>query len=371
MTLVFLIEKEFKQMMRNIILPVVFVLLPLGMINIMPRAATQEVTNLKVTVVDNDRSAWSSRLVQKINASTYFKVYDTQNTYGNALHTIEAGNSDFIIEIEPDFEKNLVREGSSLVLISANAVNGVKAGLGTSYLSQIIADYSAQLREEAGLDAMQTTLAHLDVSPRYFYNLELDYKAYMIPGLIGMLLILIVGFLPALNIVLEKEKGTIEQINVTPVSKLEFIFSKLIPYWCIGIVILCYAMFLAWAIFGLVPAGNILLIFLFSTVFTLIVSSFGLIISNYSDTTQQAALVMFFFLVIFILLSGLLTPISSMPEWAQAITTVNPLRYYIEAMRCIYLKGSTLLHLMHDFTALCIYAAIVCFWAIKSYKKNV
>lgn len=370
MVIRFLIEKEFKQMMRNIILPIVFVLLPLGMINVMPRAATQEVKDLKIGVIDNDHSTWSARLVQKLAASAYFTLADVSSSYRQGLQAMERTQVDFIIEIEPDFERRLVCDGVSRVMISANAVNGVKAGLGTSYLAQIIADYSAGLREEHGLTDGAVKMAHFDVEPRYMFNTELDYKAFMVPGLMSMLLVLIVGFLPALNIVGEKEKGTIEQINVTSVGRFEFIFSKLIPYWCVGLLILAYSMLLARAIYGQVPSGSIAVILLFATLFILVVSCLGLIVSNYSDTTQQAALVMFFFLVIFILLSGLLTPIAGMPAWAKAITMVNPLRYFIEAMRALYLKGSTLYDLGGQFFALMAYAAVVWTIAIMSYRKN-
>ena len=357
-------------MMRNIILPIVFILLPIGMINVMPRAATQEVTNLKIGVIDNDHSTWSARLIQKLSASSYFTLTTVASSYNQGLQAMEKGDVDFIIEIEPDFERKLIRDGISQVMISANAVNGVKAGLGTSYLSQIIIDYSASLREEMGMGSSTVKLAHFDIEPRYMFNAELDYKAFMVPGLMAMLLILIVGFLPALNIVGEKEKGTIEQINVTPVGRIEFIFSKLIPYWCVGLFILGYAMLLARVIYGQVPVGSLAVIFLFATLFILVVSCLGLIVSNYSDTTQQAALVMFFFLVIFILLSGLITPVASMPEWAKAITRVNPLRYFIEVMRALYLKGSTLHDLREQFFALTAYAVVVWIFAIISYKKN-
>lgn len=370
MTLRFLLEKEFKQMMRNIILPIVFVLLPFVMVNMVPKAATQEVKNLNICVIDNDHSTWSQRMINKISASQYFHLTDVSSSYNQALHSIESSKADFIIEIEPNFECNLVKEGVSHVMISANAVNGVKAGLGSSYISQIIADFSAQIREENGLATENVTMAHFDVKPRYLFNTTLDYKLFMIPGLLAMLLILLVGFLPALNIVGEKEKGTIEQINVTPVGKFEFILSKLIPYWCVGLAVLGYAMILAYIIYGEVPAGNIGVIFLFATIFTLVVSSMGLIVSNYSDTTQQASLVMFFFLVIFILLSGLITPISSMPAWARAITDINPLRYFIEALRSLYMKGSEFNDLIKDFAALSIYAVIMWIWAIISYRKN-
>lgn len=370
MVIRFLLEKEFRQMIRNIILPIVFILLPIGIINMVPRAATQEVKNLKISVIDNDHSSWSNRLIQKMAASQYFDLSDISPSYPKAMESIAAGEADFIIEIEPHFERNLVKEGISQVMISANAVNGVKAGLGSSYLAQIIADYAMQLREEAGLAQSSVSMAHFDVVPRYLYNTTLDYKYFMIPGLMAMLLILLVGFLPALNIVGEKEKGTIEQINVTPVGKFEFILSKLIPYWVVGLLILGYAMLLAKLIYGQVPEGELWVIFLFATLFILVVSSMGLIVSNYSDTTQQAALVMFFFLVIFILLSGLITPVSSMPNWAKAFTQLNPLRYFIEAMRTLYLKGSSLHELRFHAYALSAYAVILWIWAIVSYKKN-
>lgn len=370
MILRFLIEKEFKQMFRNIILPKVFLMLPLALICIMPFAATQEVKNLTVSIIDNDHSSWSGRLVNKLAASSYFNVVNISQSFEQSMKQVDAGDADFIVEIEPQFERHLTVEGISHVMITANAVNGVKAGLGSSYLSQIIADYSAQLRDESAMNALDVSMAHFDVSPRYLYNPSLDYKTFMIPGLIGMLLVLIVGFLPALNIVGEKEKGTIEQINVTPIGRFEFIFSKLIPYWCVGLVIMGYAMALAWAVYGIAPSGNIALIFLVATVFVLLVSCLGLIVSNYSGTMQQAAMVMFFFLIIFILLSGLLTPIASMPDWAKAITTVNPLRYFIEAMRTLYLKGSSFSQIAPNIIILAIYAATVWIWAIISYRKS-
>lgn len=366
MILPYLLEKEIKQMMRNIILPIVFVLLPLAMVNMVPRVATQEVKNLTLSVVDNDHSTLSQRLIQKVNASTYFAIADVSPTYGKALESVEHGDADIIMEIPADFERDLVRDGKADVAISANAVNGVKAGLGSSYLSFIVNDFASEVsaQDHSVLSASPTTL------PRYLFNTALDYKIYMVPAIFAMLLILIVGFLPALNIVGEKEKGTIEQMNVTPVGRFEFILSKLIPYWLVGLAILGYAMTLAWLIYGFVPAGRIADVFVFATLFILVVSSFGLIVSNYSDTTQQAAFVMFFFLVIFILMSGLITPITSMPEWTKAITTINPLRYFIEAMRTLYLKGSSLAQLRPQLLALSIYAVVTWTWAIVSYRKT-
>lgn len=197
----------------------------------------------------------------------------------------------------------------------------------------------------------------------------MDYKVFMVPALMVMLLTLICGFLPALNIVGEKEMGTMEQINVTPVSKLTFIAAKLIPYWAIGFIVLTVCFGIARLAYGLVPAGSILTIYVAAIVYIFAVSGFGLVISNYSSTMQQAMFVIFFFMLIFILLSGLFTPIGSMPGWAQAITVVNPLKYFILVMRQVYLKGSSAGDLLPTIGALVVFAVVANVWAVVSYKK--
>lgn len=212
------------------------------------------------------------------------------------MGNIDSGNADVALEISHDFERNLVKTGVADVNVEANAVNGMNGMMAQAYMLQIIADYAAQLGEESGIGADGVSVAGADVRPRFLYNEQLDYKMFMVPAVMAMLLTLLIGFLPALNIVGEKERGTIEQINVTPVGRFSFIFSKLIPYWLIGLFMLAWSVFLAWLIYGMFPTGSILLLFLYATLFLLIVSSLGLIVSNYSSTMQQAALLMFFFL---------------------------------------------------------------------------
>jgi ABC-2 type transport system permease protein len=192
----------------------------------------------------------------------------------------------------------------------------------------------------------------------------------MVPALIVMLITVICGFLPTLNIVSEKEFGTIEQINVTPVNKFTFILSKLIPYWIIGFFVLTFCLGLAALVYGLIPVGNLLVIYFFALVYILAVSGMGLVISNYSSTMQQAMFVIFFFMIVMILMSGLFTPVASMPQWAQNITIFNPLKYFIQVMRMIYLKGSSLVNLGTQLFALCIFAFFFNIWATLSYRKN-
>lgn len=367
----FLIEKEFKQLFRNSFLPKLIFIFPCMIMILMPWAANLEIKNINLDIVDNDHSALSRRLVDKIGASTYFRTAALPATYGEALLSVEAGSADVILEIPRDFEKDWVNGKAPRLLLAANAVNGTKGSLGASYLSAIISDYTRELRAETPVKVVEgRSLPRINVSTHNLYNPTLNYKLFMVPALMVILLTLICGFLPALNVVGEKEKGTIEQINVTPVSKFTFIAAKLVPYWLIGFVVLTICFILAWLFYGILPVGHFLTIYAFAIVFLPVVSSFGLVISNHSATLQQAMFVMWFFMLILILMSGLFTPIHSMPVWAQWITRFNPLRYFVEVMRTVYLRGSGFADLLPQLGALLVFALVFNVWAVKSYKKN-
>lgn len=360
MILKYLIEKEFKQLLRNPVLPKLVLIFPCMMMLLMPWAANLEIKNNNLCVVDNDHTPASRRLWEKASGSDYFNLTHAVSSYEEAMHFIETGEADIILEIPQNFEKNLVSENRVNVMISANTVNGTKGGLGSAYLSSIVNDFATDMMSKPAIR----------VSVLNLFNPHLDYKYFMIPALMVMLLTLLCGFLPALNIVSEKEVGTIEQINVTPVGKFTFILAKLIPYWIIGITVLSICFLLARFIYGMIPAGNLGIVYFFACLFVLVISGFGLIISNYSATMQQAMFVMFFFLIIFILMSGLFTPINSMPRWAQWITVFNPLTYFIQVMRMVYLKGSSLMELGTQFMALCGFVLFFNIWAVLSYRKT-
>lgn len=368
----FLIEKEFKQIRRNSFLPKIIVMMPLMMMLVFPWAANQEVRNIRLSIVDNDHSTYSERLIQKIASSGYFKISDVSATNTEAMNSIESGKADIIFEIQDGFERNIMNEGIGRVMISANSVNGTKGGLGSSYLASILSDYAGEPRAEYGgqTDIVWSEVPLFNIIPQYKFNPHLDYKVFMVPALMVMLLTILCGFLPALNIVGEKEAGTIEQMNVTPVKKRMFVLAKLIPYWMIGFIVLSICMGLAALVYGLFPVGSLFTIFLFASIYILVVSGMGLVISNYSDTLQQAMFVMFFFIMILLLMSGLFTPVASMPEWAQTITIVNPLKYFIHVMRLVYLKGSVYSELIPQFFALCSFALVLNTWAVLSYRKS-
>lgn len=367
----FLIEKEFKQLFRNSFLPKLIFIFPCMIMILMPWAANLEIKNINLNIVDNDHSVLSRRLVDKIGASTYFCLTALPDTYDEALLAIEAGSADVVLEIPRDFEKDWVKGEAPRLLVAANAVNGTKGSLGGSYLSSIISDYTRELGSESSSQGLAgKPLPRVDITTQNLYNPTLNYKLFMIPALMVMLLTLICGFLPALNVVGEKEAGTIEQINVTPVGKFTFIAAKLIPYWLIGFVVLTICFVLAWVLYGILSAGHFLTIYGMALFFLPVVSGFGLVISNHSTTLQQAMFVMWFFMLILILMSGLFTPIHSMPEWAQWITCINPLRYFVEVMRTIYLRGGGFAELLPQLGAVLVFALVFNLWAVKSYKKS-
>lgn len=344
MTLKYLLQKEFLQIRRNAFLPKLIIMFPVVIMCVMPWVMQMEVKNIVVDVVDIDHTVESQRLVQQIAASNYFIFGGQKNTYVEAMKDIEMGRADVILEI---------RDGK--YLIAANAVNGTKGSMGSAYLSQIIS-------------APVSTFSAASVLT--LYNKQQNYKLFMIPALFAIVMMLMTGFLPTLNIVGEKEAGTIEQINVTPVSKWSFILAKLIPYWLIALFVITVCLLLAWLVYDISPAGPVWLIYVLAMLLALFFSSFGLIVSNYSDTMQQAIFVMWFFVVSIMLLSGLFTPTRSMPQWAYLTTYINPMHYFIDAIRTVFIRGGGLHETAHQVIALAGIGTLMGCWAVLSYKKN-
>ncbi|MBQ3698901.1 MAG: ABC transporter permease [Prevotella sp.] len=360
MTLRFLIQKEFLQIRRNSFLPKLILFFPVMIMCVMPWVMNMEVKNIRVQVVDNDRSTQSQQLVHSIETSRYFVFGGQQPSYQAALKEIETGKTDVALVIPQHYSRDLTKGDMTQVLIAANAVNGTKGSMGGAYLSQIVTANASP-----NTAAIQSKLSSL-----FLYNKHLNYKVFMIPALLAVVMMLMCGFLPALNIVGEKESGTIEQINVTPVSKWSFILAKLIPYWLIALFAVTVCLLLSWAVYGITCQGPLWLVYVLAMLLALFFSSFGLIISNYSDTMQQAVFVMWFFIVCIMLLSGLFTPTRSMPSWAYATTYVNPMSYFIEAVRTVFVRGGTIMSVWRQILALGSISLLMSVWAVLSYKKN-
>jgi ABC-2 type transport system permease protein len=384
-TLWFLIEKETKQIWRNSIMVPLIILLPTLELLVFPFAATFEIKDIRLSIVDKDHSSTSRELTQKISSSGYFKIKNYASSYKEALSNIEKSRVDMIIEIPHNFGKDISQGKRATVQVSADAVDGTKGSIGSSYINAVLMDFAAQATAKVTTKAVvqsarQTTTQatgttapqsvqsidkdaqrsqqtqdvyatvsqstqtppQITVTPQYRYNALLNYKTYMVPGLIVIMLTLVGCVLTALNIVSEREQGTLEQINVSPVKKTYYLLGKLIPFWIIGIAILLISLLIAYLVYGIEPVGSVWTIILLSSIYMIVFSGFGLLISVSSNNMQRSMFVAFFFLIIFFLIGGLFTPISSMPEWAQWIAAFNPAAYFIDAIRLIVLKGSTL-----------------------------
>ena len=369
-TIGYIIQKEFKQIFRNKgMLPIIFIL-PILQLVILSNAATYEVKNIKFAYIDSDHTSSSRALIEKFNASSYFDILGAYPSHKQASSAMLAGEIDVVLEIPYHFERNLIKEKTADLGITINAIDGAAAGVESGYINQIIQGYNQKVRIRY-MDASQRVFQPVQIVsiPSFWYNTTLDYKTFMVPGILVLLVTMITLFLSGMNIVREKEIGTLEQINVTPIRKGQFIIGKLFPFWVIGMGLLTIGLILAKLIFNTPMLGSILLLYLYTSIYILVVLGMGLLISNFTDTQQQAMFIAWFFMVIFILMSGLFTPIESMPKWAQIITEFNPIKYFVEIVRMVLLKGSGLRDILPQLLKTLVYAAVMNGLAVWSYKK--
>jgi len=351
--------------------------MPVMQLLILPLAANYEVKNINLSVVDHDHSSFSQKLISKITASGYFKLQGYSASFKEAFQMIESDKADLILEIPQGFERNLVRgnltegkAGEQKLFIAVNAINGTKASLGAAYLTQIVSNFNSDIRLEWQQSGRNIAIPLIEITSSNWFNPFLNYNIFMVPGILAILVTMVGGFLTALNIVKEKEVGTIEQINVTPIKKQYFILGKLIPFWVLGNVVFSIGLLISWLIYHIMPLGNLIVLYGFIWLFLLAVLGFGLLISTYSNTQQQAMLIMFFFMMIFILMGGLFTPIDSMPAWAKVIARFNPVSYMIDVMRMVILKGSGWKDILPQLRKIALFALVLNSWAILNYRKT-
>ncbi|HVX51126.1 MAG TPA: ABC transporter permease [Chitinophagaceae bacterium] len=369
-TLKFLLQKEFRQIFRDrIILRMIF-LAPVIQLLILPLAANYEVKNISLAVVDNDHSTYSQKLISKITSSGYFKLTGYKANYNEAYQLVADDKADLVLEIPNGFERNLVREDEQKLFIAVNAINGTKANLGGAYLGKIISSFNNTIRTQLIQPDRFNPLPQIEVASTNWFNPLLNYSFFMVPGILVLLVTMVAAIQSALNIVREKEIGTIEQINVTPIKKYHFILGKLIPFWILGIIVFTLGLLLARFVYGIVPAGNIALLYFFLSIYLFALLGFGLLISTFCNTQQQAMSVAFFFIMIFNLMSGLFTSIDSMPGWAKIITDFIPVSYFIEVMRMIVLKGSGLADIKYHLAAVFALGVVLNTWAVLNYRKT-
>lgn len=368
-TLLFLIQKEFIQVFRDkTLLPLIFVM-PLLQLLILVYAADLNIKNIEYAVFDEDNSRFSRELQDKYLNSPFFLHEAQLYSQDEVDNELRSAGVDMVIHIPRGFEESLLRSEPVDVQFLIDGINGTSAVIIANYAQNILFDFNKLLLQKYQKGNV-SDVKQIGISYRHWYNPELDSKIFMVPGILVLLVSMIGWILTALNIVKEKELGTIEQINVTPIRKFQFILGKLLPFWLIALFELAFGLTLGRLLFGIPILGSIGILFAFTAVYLIVPLGFGLLISAVSKTQQQVMFLAFFFNLTFIMMSGLFTPSESMPDWAIYANYLNPLSYFMRVIRMILLKGSGFIDILPDFIGVCIYSLVVLILATMAYRKR-
>ena len=363
-----LLRKEYLQLFRDKMMLRQMLMLPFVQLLLLSTAATFEVKTANLYLVDRDHSAASRGLVDRLRASGRFRVADASPSMKLADDALLRRSAGMILGIPAGFERDAVRTRSASLQLVFNAEDGALAGVTNSYAQQIIAAYARDLGVTFKPMVMETP--HIEIRTRGWYNQELDYKDYMVPGILVQLLTLVGTLLTAMNIVREKELGTLEQLNVTPIPRSAFIAAKLIPLWTIALVELALGLMVARWVFGVPMHGSLVLVFFAACIYLVVALGIGLWISTTVDTQQQAMFISFFLILIYLLMSGLFTPTRSMPQWAQWMAELNPVKHFIWIMRAVLLKGAGLADVARPLAILAASGAVVLTLAVRQHSKT-
>jgi ABC-2 type transport system permease protein len=369
-TIIFILYKEFLQIFRNKTMLPIIVIIPLAQLIILAHAATMEMKLIKLFVVDKDMSATSKRLVNKFKGSHFFVINEFGFSVRKAESAMLKNKTDAILHIPVNFEKKLYSENSSDIQLLIDAINGLKAGLINAYASAVISGFNTEiLKERSSNQSVNLNLKRIRAHYSFWYNPELNFKLYIVPGILVILVSIIGMFLTALNIVREKETGTIEQINVTPIQKYQLLTGKLLPFWIIALFELGFGLVLARILFDIPFEGSLLLLFSFAAIYLVVVLGIGLFISTVANTQQQVMFMFFFIMILFVLMSGVFTPEESMPYWAQKVNILNPVSYFMRVIRMVLLKGSGFREIFNEFVSITIFGIVILNLAVWRYRK--
>ena len=347
-------------------------IVPVVQLLVLSNAATFQIRNTPTYVVDLDRSAASRGLVTRFAASGHFQVEAQSASLDLANDAMLRGDVTMVLTIPRDFEMSLVRTAAAPVELSVNAEKGSAAGIVQAYASAIVSGYAAELdaRGARAVEREPFRRATIDVRTRSWYNPALNYRDYMVPGILVALVTLIGTLLTAQNIAREKELGTLEQLNVTPITRGQFIAAKLLPFWVLGLVDLAIGLLVGALVFSIPIRGSLLLLFGAATIYLVVALAIGLWISTLVETQQQAMFVTFFVMNIYLLMSGLFTPIDSMAPWVQVVSQANPVRHFVTISRAVLVKGAGLADIARPLMILVVFAVVTLTLAVRQYSKR-
>ena len=371
--ILFLAQAEVLHIVRDRILLAQTLLVPMVQLIILSNAATFEIRNTPIQIVDFDRTSASRGVVNRLAANGHFQIVDTTPSLARVEERLLDGSITMAVVIPRDFEQSLVKTGLASVQLSVNGEKGSAAGIVQAYATRVLKQYAAGVTRPAqpgGPDRLGAAPPRIDVRMRSRYNPTLNYKYYMVPGILVALMTIIGSLLSAQNIAREKELGTLEQLNVTPITRGQFIIAKLLPFWVLGLIELSLGLLIGTLVFGIPVRGSLPLLYAVAAVYLAVAVGIGLWISALVDTQQQAMFVTFFIVNIYLLMSGLFTPIDSMAPWVQTVTFINPVRHFVAISRAILMKGAGPAEIAEPFLILIGTAALVLFVAVQQYRKR-
>jgi ABC-2 type transport system permease protein len=307
-------------------------------------------------------------LILKFNGSGFFTLKEGIANRKEAEKNLKTDNIDIIIEIPENCERDIQNGVMPTISITANAINGMKAGVGVSYVTGVLADYMSDIRIVSNISEKPSCITIL---PTYWFNRKMNFRNIFVPGILTILITMIGCLLSTLNIVREKEMGTIEQLNITPMMKHQFIIGKMAPFWLIGMAEFSIGLIIMRFGFGIHIQGSIPLLLSLTGIYLLGMLGLGFLISIFSRTQAQSMMVIVFIFITCILLSGLFTSIDSMPEWAKIINKINPIAYFMGIIKLIILKGGTLYNIRVELISLSVFALIINTIVVRFYKRQI
>lgn len=365
-----LLRKEFRLIINTPMLLWMNTLYPIIVVGILPFATTMEVKSLKTIVIDQDRSELSEHLRDCFLQSSYFVPYGEELAEGEAVEAttlIEEGLADVVITITQGFEKQLMRGQEAAMLVVVNSINASKGAAGQAYAQLVVKGFEAELAEQASPQSHPT---QLDFRQKVLFNPEANYQLFVVPGILALLVTLVSIIMPAIGMVQEKEYGTIEQLNVTPLNPTQLLLSKAIPYWIILLVLMPLLLLITRVLFNLHTQGSFLGVMLLTLLNAIAFTGVGFFLASFASRMQQLMFMSIFVLINVLLLGGIFTPVGGMPEWAQFVAKLLPNYYYTRDLRSIILRGSGIADIGEGLLVLLGFAVFFSLLARFSYRKR-
>lgn len=333
-----LVRKELLELRQDPRLFGIVIVAPILQLTVLGYAATTDVRDVPVVVVDADRSQESRTLIRRFDASDNFSVVGVESSTGAIDRWLERGDAWMALSIPPQYGNLIHRGATARVQVVADGTDSNSTNVALGYARALLGEYTEEL-VAARLGGPKPEPL-ISASIRVWFNPDLESRDFMIPGIFALLLLVVTTNLSAMAIVREREIGTLEQLNVTPLARWELIAGKLLPYALVGIIDVVLVLLVAILWFEVPMRGSVALLFAMSLVYLLSTLGLGLFISTISSTQQQAMMTAtFFFLTPMIYLSGFIFPIENMPGWIQPVTYLIPLRYFLVILRGLFLKG--------------------------------